>query len=99
MPVGFFYAPALFSYKEVTIYGVHIDDDSSKELKKGKYGWSKYSSDEGEDAFLVKDLINYKEGVEDIELLKEAIDLGYLDKDGVTTKWNKEYRESRKNVG
>lgn len=89
MPVGFFYAPPLFQYKGVTIYGLYIDDQSDKELRKGKYGWSKYSSDEGEDAFYVKDLLNFKDGIEDIELLKEAIDKGWITTNGVITKWSK----------
>jgi hypothetical protein len=89
VPIGFFYAPPLFQYKGVTIYGIYIDDHNNNELRKGKYGWSKFSSDEGEDAFHIKDLLNYQDGVEHIELLSEAIDKGWLTKKGVVTKWNR----------
>lgn len=101
MPVGFFYAPPLFSYKGITIYGIYKDDDCRNKLKQGKYGWSKFASDEGEDAFYLQDLLNYKEGVEDIELLKEAIDKGWITSDGVITKWNQEHfsQQTDKNVG
>jgi len=83
MPIGFYFAPPLFLYKGVTVYGVFVDDHTNKGLRKDKYGWSKFSSDEGQDSFDIKDLPNYQDEVEHVDLLKEAIDQGILSAKGL----------------
>lgn len=83
MPIGFYFAPPLFSYKGVTVYGIFVDDHTNKGLREDKYGWSHFASDEGEDSFDIKDLPNYQDEVEHMELLKQAIDLGILSTNGL----------------
>lgn len=84
MPQGFFYAPALFKHKEVTVFGIHIDDHASNKLREDKFGWSSYSSDEGEDSFYLRDLPNFNESQLPYDVLINAIDCGYLTQRGIT---------------
>jgi len=86
MPVGFYYAPPLLQHKNVTIYGIHVDDHSNKRLRKTKFGFSKYASDEGQDTFDLKDLCNFQEDVEPIKLIIEAIDNDWLTSKGVNNR-------------
>lgn len=86
MPTGFFYAPMLFKFKGVTIYGVYVDDDARKGKRKGRYGVTPLVSDLDNSSFDIKELDNFKEGIAEHLLLEEAIEKNILTDTGILSK-------------
>ncbi len=78
MPTRWVDPEPLFEHQGVTIYPIWRRDDLDDVRRTYWYGYSPLCSDDGTDAFDIRDVEGFREGVEHVQFLKAAIEDGRL---------------------